>query len=55
MLTHLRRQQFMDQLVRSAEQREHERRARERVERVVRWNEYPKVVMQKAETCHCGN
>jgi hypothetical protein len=49
MLTHLSRQHLMDQLVRSVEQCEYERRARERVKRVVRWNEDPKVVTQKTE------
>jgi hypothetical protein len=48
-LQHLSRQQLMDQLVRSVEQCEYERCARERVEKVVRWNEYPKVVTQKTE------
>ena len=46
MLQHLSRQQLMDELVRSVEQCEHARRAREGV---ARWNEYPKVVMQKTE------
>jgi hypothetical protein len=49
MLQHLSRQQLLDQLVRSVEQCEFERRARERVKRVVRWNEYPKVVARKTE------
>jgi hypothetical protein len=49
MLQHLSRQQLMDQLVRSVEQCEYERHARERVKRVVQWNEYPKVVTQKTE------
>jgi hypothetical protein len=49
MLSHLSRQQLLDQLVRSAEQCEYERCARERVKRVVQWNEYPKVVTQKTE------
>jgi len=49
MLTHLNRQHLMDQLVRSVEQCEHERRAREQVKRVVQWNEYSKVVTQKTE------
>jgi hypothetical protein len=49
MLQHLSRQQLTDQLVRSVEQCQHERRAREGVERAARWNEYPKVVTQKAE------
>jgi hypothetical protein len=48
-LTHLSRQQLMDQLVRSVEQCEHERRAREGVEKLARWNEYVKVITQKAE------
>jgi hypothetical protein len=46
MLQHLSRQQLMDELVRSVEQCEYERCARERV---VQWNEYPKVVTQKTE------
>jgi hypothetical protein len=49
MLQHLSRQHLMDQLVRSVEQCEHERRAREQVKRVVQWNEYSKVVTQKTE------
>jgi hypothetical protein len=49
MLRHLGRQQLMDQLVRSVEQCEHERRPRERVKRVVQWNEYPKVIARKTE------
>ena len=49
MLQHLSRQQLMDQLVRSVEQCEHERRAREGVKRVARWSKYVKVVRQKGE------
>ena len=49
MLTHLSRQQLMDQLVRSVEQCEHERRAREGVEKVARWSEYLKVITLKTE------
>jgi hypothetical protein len=49
MLQHLSRQHLMDQLVRSVEQCEHERRARERVKRVGRWSKYVKVVTQKTE------
>jgi hypothetical protein len=49
MLTHLSRHQLLDQLVRSVEQCEHERRAREGVERVARWSEYLKVITQKTE------
>ena len=49
MLQHLSRQQLMDQLVRSVEQCEHERRAREGVEKVARWGEYLKVITQKTE------
>jgi hypothetical protein len=49
MLQHLSRQQLMDQLVRSVEQCEYECRAREGVERVVRWTEYVKVTTQKTE------
>jgi hypothetical protein len=49
MLTHLGRQQLMDQLVRSVEQCEHERRAREGVEKVARWNKYVKVITRKTE------
>jgi hypothetical protein len=39
----------MDQLVRSVEQCEYERRAREGVEEVARWSKYIKVVRQKGE------
>jgi hypothetical protein len=49
MLTHLSRQHLMDQLVRSVEQCEYERRAREGVERAARWNEYLKVIKQKTD------
>ena len=49
MLQHLSRQRLMDQLIRSVEQCEYERRARDRVERVVRWKGYLNVVTQKAE------
>ena len=49
MLTHLSRQQLLDQLVRSVEQCEHERHAREGVKRVARWSEYVKVITQKTE------
>jgi hypothetical protein len=49
MLQHLSRRHLMDQLIRSVEQCEYERRARDRVERVVRWNGYLRVVTQKAE------
>jgi hypothetical protein len=49
MLTHLSRQQLMDQLVRSVEQCEYERRAREGVERAARWSKYVRVVRQKCE------
>jgi hypothetical protein len=49
MLTHLSRQQLMDQLVRSVEQCEHERRAREGVEKVARWSKYVKVITRKTE------
>jgi hypothetical protein len=49
MLTHLSRQRLMDQLVRSVEQCEHERRAREGLERAARWSEYLKVITQKTE------
>jgi hypothetical protein len=45
MLTHLSRQQLMDQLVRSVEQCEHERRAQEGVQKVA---QYVKVIAQKA-------
>ena len=48
MLQHLSRQQLMDQLVRSVEQCQHERRAREGAEKVARWTEYVKVITQKA-------
>jgi hypothetical protein len=47
MLTHLSRQQLMDQLVRSVEQCEYERCAREGVVKVARWTEYVKVITQK--------
>jgi hypothetical protein len=49
MLQHLSRQQLMEQLIRSVEQCEYERCARERVKRMARWNEYPRVVTQKTE------
>jgi hypothetical protein len=49
MLQHLSRQQLMDQLFRSVEQCEHERRAREGVEKVTRWSKYVKVIAQKSE------
>jgi hypothetical protein len=49
MLQHLSRQQLLDQLVRSVEQCEHERRAREGVEKVARWSKYVKVITQKTE------
>jgi len=49
MLQHLGRQQLMDQLVRSVEQCEYERRAREGVERAARWSEYVKVITQKSQ------
>jgi hypothetical protein len=49
MLQHLSRRQLMDQLVRSVEQCEHERRAREGVEKMTRWSGYLKVITQKAE------
>ena len=46
MLTHLSRQHLMDQLVRSVEQCEYERRAREGV---ARWSEDVKVITRKTE------
>ena len=49
MLTLLSRQHLMDQLVRSVEQCEYERRAREGVKRVARWSEDVKVITQKTE------
>jgi hypothetical protein len=49
MLQHLSRQQLMDQLFRSVEQCEHERRAREGMEMAARRSEYVKVITQKAE------
>jgi hypothetical protein len=49
MLTHLSRQHLLDQLVRSVEQCECERRAREGVEKVARFSKYIKVVGQKTE------
>ena len=48
MLTHLSRQQLMDQLVRSVEQCEYERRAREGM-KVARWSDDVKVITQKTE------
>jgi hypothetical protein len=49
MLQHLSRQQLIDQLVRSVEQCEHERRAREGMEGAARWSKYVKVIAQKTE------
>jgi len=49
MLTHLNRHQLLDQLVRSVEQCQHERRALEGMERATRWTEYVKVIAQKTE------
>ena len=49
MLQHLSRQRLMDQLIRSVEQCEYERRAREGVEKVTRWSKYVMVITQKAE------
>ena len=49
MLQHLSRQQLIDQLVRSVEQCEYERRAQEGVEKVARWSKYVKVIAQKAK------
>ena len=49
MLTHLSRQHLMDQLVRSVEQCEQERRAREGVEKVAGWSKYVKVIAQRTE------
>jgi len=49
MLTHLSRQHLLDQLVRSVEQCECERRAREGVDKVARWSEYVKVITRKTE------
>jgi hypothetical protein len=49
MLQHLSRQQLMDQLVRSVEQCEHERRAREGMKKVVRWSEDVNVITQNTE------
>jgi hypothetical protein len=49
MLTHLSRQQLLDQLVRSVKQCEHERRAREGMENAARWSKYVKVITQKTE------
>jgi hypothetical protein len=48
MLQHLSRQQLMEQLIRSVEQCEHGRRARDR-KKVARWTEYLKVITQKTE------
>jgi len=48
-LTHLSRRQLLDQLVRSVEQCEHERCAREGVEKVAQWSEYLKVITQKTK------
>ena len=53
MLQHLSRRQLMDQLVRSVEQCEHERRAQEGMERAARWCEYIKVIAQKTENGRC--
>jgi hypothetical protein len=49
MLQHLSRQQLVDQLVRSVEQCEYERRAREHVEKVPRWSKCAKVTTRKTE------
>jgi hypothetical protein len=49
MLQHLSRQQLMDQLVRSVEQCEYERRAQEGVEKVAQWSKYVKVITQKTK------
>jgi len=49
MLQHLSHRQLMDELVRSVEQCEHERRAREGVKRAARWGKYIKVITQKTE------
>ena len=49
MLTHLSRQHLMDQLTRSVEQCEYERRAREGMKKVARWSECVKVITQKTE------
>jgi hypothetical protein len=49
MLTHLSRQHLLDQLVRSVEQCEYERRSREGLERAARWSEYLKVITQKTK------
>ena len=48
MLQHLSRQQLMDQLVRSVEQCEHERRAQDG-KKVARWSKYVKVIARKTE------
>ena len=47
-LAHLSRQHLMDQLVRSVNQCEHERRARDG-KRAARWTEYVKVITRKTE------
>jgi hypothetical protein len=49
MLQHLSCQQLLDQLVRSFEQCEYERCAREGVERAARWSKYVKVITRKSE------
>jgi len=49
MLAHLGRQHLMDQLIRSVEQCEYERRAREGMKKVARWSEDVKVITQKTE------
>jgi hypothetical protein len=49
MLQHLSRPRLLDQLARSVEQCEYERRAREGVEKVPRWSKYVKVITQNAE------
>ena len=48
-LAHLSRQHLMDQLVRSVNQCEHERRAREGMKKGARWSEDVKAITQKTE------
>ena len=49
MLQHLSRQQLLDQLVRSVEQCEYERRAREGMKKVARWSDDVNVITQNTE------
>ena len=49
MLTHLSRRHLMDQLTRSVEQCEYERRAREGMKKVARWSDDVNVITQNTE------